>query len=155
MFAIIMEKTIWTKREAFDFLKPTLSERQVQFYSEEIQLPDLTRATGRGKPREYSRADLIALRIIGELSGYGMNISKIRAIMGRWYNLYGRWWEKQKKGAPTAGYLTVYKRFSKSALGDREGMAVEFHATEEPPSLDMAAEQSVLVLNVAELAKGL
>jgi len=150
-----MEKTTWTKKEAVDFLKPTLSKRQVQFYSEEIQLPDLTRATGRGKRRLYSRADLIGLRTIGELCGYGMNLSKIRAIMGHWYSAYRGWWEKQKKGSPTAGYLIVYKRFSKSALGDREGMSVKFHATEEPPPLDMAAEQSVLVLNVGELTKGL
>jgi hypothetical protein len=83
-----------------------------------------------------------------------MTISKIRAVMGHWY-VYRGWWEKQRKGAPTRGYLIVYKRFSKSTSGNREGMAVEFYATEEPPSLQMITEQSVLLVNVGELTKGL
>lgn len=138
----------WTRKKIRERLE--MPDRQIQFYSEANLLPDLNERTGRGKPRRYSRRDVIALLVVDELfNGYGTPLHKLQTILKTWNNVYSEWWDKQQSETKTEGYLVIYA----DRLGEREGIAVEFLPKWTEMAINWQGYQSAVVLDIGAMVQ--
>jgi len=138
----------WTRKEIRERLG--MPDRQIQFYSEARLLPDLKERTGKGRPRRYSRRDIIALMVVAELfGGFGITLAKLEAIMDVWTSVYHEWWDEQLSKTNSRGYLLIYADRS----SERERMAVEFVPTWTAKAINWQGYQSVVVLDVGALVQ--
>lgn len=70
----------YTRKEIVERI-PSLTHRQIQFYTEEGVVKPVETKTGRGNARIYSEENLKEFAIIGHLAQLGMNISVIREVL--------------------------------------------------------------------------
>ena len=70
----------YTKKQIVEI--SNLSDRQVQFYTEYLNILSIDRChVGRGNMREYSEHELFIFKIIKKLRDIGLTTQKIREII--------------------------------------------------------------------------
>ncbi len=70
----------YTKKQIVELI-PTLTPRQVQFYTDEGVITPLETKSGRGNVRRYTKENLYEFAVVGYLAKIGITVSTIRNII--------------------------------------------------------------------------
>jgi DNA-binding transcriptional MerR regulator len=142
----------FTRKELEEILG--IPARRIQFYTdEELLVPEVENPKGRGTTRRYSKFNLLELLIVRELSNSGVQLVKLKEILGKLRELVKagcRLWDPQKENVTGGGgKLIVYNPQSESCI-----LAVTSGAA-RLVTLDMGRYTSALVVDIGNLIAGI
>lgn len=83
-----MENT-WSRKEFSQ--KGGVSDRKVLFYTEQGMFPNLRLDVGRGAARVYTVTELRDLRLILELTKFGLPLNKIKSLIIYVHTIQDKW----------------------------------------------------------------
>ena len=79
-----------------------VSLRQIQYWDEQGFIHPSVRATGRGSKRLYSFSDLVQLKVVKDLTDYGLSLQKIHRCL----NYLKRYFPETAQPLSSLRYLT-------------------------------------------------
>lgn len=141
----------FTRKELEEILG--IPARRIQFYTdEELLVPEVDNPKGRGTTRKYSRFNLLELLIVRELSDSGVQLVKLKEILGKLReHVRGGsklWDPKTENVSGGGGKLIVYNPQSEGCV-----LAVVSGAS-RLVTLDMGRYTSALVVDIGNLIAG-
>ncbi|MBU1181183.1 MAG: MerR family transcriptional regulator [Proteobacteria bacterium] len=83
-----MENT-WSRKKFSQ--KGGISDRKALFYTEQGMFPALCRDVGRGTSRTYTTTELRDLRLILELTKFGLPLNKIKIMIKYIHSIQDKW----------------------------------------------------------------
>jgi len=139
-----MEAT-WSRKEFSE--KGGVADRKVLFYTEQGMFPDLHREVGRGTARIYTITELRDLRLILELTKFGLPLSQIKSLIVFVHSIRDKWLPNGRL-IDQPSYVTRYQGsdqpwvYSQADWGSKK-------------SVDMVSSPLMLQINLTAIFRGI